>query len=89
MPDADFQPAAASLASGERLFLYTDGVVEAFDARDEEYGELRLEAFLASQRAAGPAELVEAVVKDVLAFGGGVPPHDDITLMVVARGAPG
>jgi hypothetical protein len=89
MPDAEFQPAAASLAPCERLFLYTDGVVEAFDARDEEYGELRLEAFLATQRAVPPAELVEAVVQEVLAFGAGVPPHDDMTLMVVARGPSG
>jgi sigma-B regulation protein RsbU (phosphoserine phosphatase) len=87
MLEADFRPAEASLSCGDRLLLYTDGVTEAFNARDEEYGEQRLQAFLSSHRDAAPAELVDAIVQDVLAFGGGVPPHDDITLMVALRSA--
>lgn len=85
MPDAEFSPSDACLSRGDRLFLYTDGVTEAFNAEDEEYGEERLEAFLTSHREAAPVNLVDAVVKDVLAFGGTVPPHDDMTLMVVVR----
>jgi serine phosphatase RsbU (regulator of sigma subunit) len=87
MLEADFRPAEARLSCGDRLLLYTDGVTEAFNARDEEYGEQRLQAFLSGHRDAAPAELVDAIVKDVLAFGGGVPPHDDITLMVALRNA--
>jgi sigma-B regulation protein RsbU (phosphoserine phosphatase) len=86
MPDAPFVPSAACLAPRDRLFLYTDGVTEAFNAQDQEYGEQRLESFLAGHREAAPADLVDAVVKDVLAFGGAVPPHDDMTLMVALRG---
>ena len=85
LPGAAFAPSDAGLAPGDRLFLYTDGVTEAFDAQDREYGDERLQAFLARRPELGPAELVDAVVKDVLAFGGPVPPHDDITLMVALR----
>jgi phosphoserine phosphatase RsbU/P len=86
MPEAQFGPGEARLGPRDQLFLYTDGVTEAFNAQDQEYGEQRLETFLASHREAPPADLVDAVVKDVLAFGGKVPPHDDMTLMVAVRG---
>jgi sigma-B regulation protein RsbU (phosphoserine phosphatase) len=87
LPDAEFGPSEACLGPEDRLFLYTDGVTEAFNAQDLEYGEQRLETFLSRHREAAPADLVDAVVKDVLAFGGPVPPHDDMTLMVAVRGS--
>ena len=70
---------------GDRLFLYTDGITEAFDALDHEYGEERLEARLVAQRALAPPELIESVREDVLAFCGNVRPRDDMTMMLVAR----
>lgn len=85
IPDAEFTPADTSLAAGDSLFLYTDGVTEAFSAKDEEYGEARLEAFLTARRATVPEGLVDAVVQDVLGFCGPVAPHDDMTLMLVVR----
>jgi sigma-B regulation protein RsbU (phosphoserine phosphatase) len=84
LADAEFTPVETVLADGESLFLYTDGVTEAFNPKDEEYGEARLEAFLAARRATTEG-LVDAVVQDVLGFCGAVRPHDDMTLMLVAR----
>ena len=43
VPGAVFNEAEAALDPGDRLFVYTDGVSEAFDARDCEYGEGRLQ----------------------------------------------
>ncbi|HLA76626.1 MAG TPA: SpoIIE family protein phosphatase, partial [Vicinamibacteria bacterium] len=70
-----------------RLFLYTDGITEAFDPRDNEYGEDRLRAFLARSAGLGHRELIEAVRADVLAFCGTASPRDDMTLLVLARDA--
>jgi sigma-B regulation protein RsbU (phosphoserine phosphatase) len=84
LSDAEFTPVDTFLAPGESLFLYTDGVTEAFNPQDEEYGEARLEAFLAARRTVTEG-LVDAVVQDVLAFSGPVRPHDDMTLMLIAR----
>jgi sigma-B regulation protein RsbU (phosphoserine phosphatase) len=85
MGDAEFQAYETPLDPGDRLLLYTDGITEANDAADTEYGEERLAAFLASHRLAGEPELLEALMADVLAFCGPVRPRDDMTLMVVSR----
>jgi phosphoserine phosphatase RsbU/P len=83
--DASYEARLAGLGPGDRLVLFTDGVSEAFDAADNEYGEDRLEAFLLSHGHLAEAAVVDAIREDVLRFCGHVPPRDDMTLMIVAR----
>jgi sigma-B regulation protein RsbU (phosphoserine phosphatase) len=78
------------LAPGETLFLFTDGVTEAFDPDELAYGEERLIEVLAAScgadRPIGAA--AEAVVTSVRAFEQGLPPADDLTCLAVRyRGA--
>jgi sigma-B regulation protein RsbU (phosphoserine phosphatase) len=80
-----YEGSLATIEPGERLFLFTDGVTEAFDAQEQEYGEERLEAFLLGHPRLPHRDLIEAVREDVLAFCGPVRPRDDMTLMVVGR----
>jgi sigma-B regulation protein RsbU (phosphoserine phosphatase) len=87
LADSSFPTLELSLVAGERLFLYTDGLTEAFNPKDEEYGEDRLIAFLAKSRGVGHAALIESLKESVLAFSAPARPHDDMTLMVVAREA--
>ena len=85
LPGEVYESRRAALAVGERLFIYTDGVTEAFDPSDEEYGEDRLEALLVAQAELDDATLVDAVRADVLRFCRTTRPRDDMTLMVVGR----
>jgi serine phosphatase RsbU (regulator of sigma subunit) len=85
VPSADFEARETRLHSGDRVFLFTDGITEAFDLHDVEYGEPRLEAYLAAGHGASDQELIDGVRADVMAFCGSAPPKDDMTLMVVAR----
>ena len=80
-----YESRRVTLQRGERLFIYTDGVTEAFSPEDEEYGEERLLALLAAQAHLDDTTLVEAVRADVLRFCRTVRPRDDMTLMVVSR----
>jgi sigma-B regulation protein RsbU (phosphoserine phosphatase) len=82
--DGTFEERETALAPGERLFLFTDGITEAFDPEEREYGEERLQAFLVGHAALGPPQLIEGLREDVLAFCGAVRPRDDMTMMVVA-----
>ncbi|CAK0776705.1 phosphoserine phosphatase RsbU/P [uncultured Gammaproteobacteria bacterium] len=76
---------SVTLASGDTLFLYTDGVTEAFDPDNAEFGEARLMATLA-QHAGHPArEAPGAVIAAVEAFARGAPQSDDITCVVLRR----
>ena len=81
----DYSTGSIELAAGDRLFLYTDGLTEAFDPRDDQYGEVRLQAFLRANRDRPPRELLDALNADVLAFCGSNLPHDDMTSMLVER----
>lgn len=85
VPDAAFEAREALLAPGERLFLFTDGVTEAFDPQEREYGEERLQAWLLAHPALPPPDLIEGVREDVLVFCGSARPRDDMTMMVLAR----
>lgn len=63
------------------LVLYTDGVTEAMNEREELYGEDRLMTLLSGQHWSSPRKLTEAVVADVRAFSGSAEQSDDITML--------
>ena len=71
-----------SLAPGDVLFLYTDGVTEAADHEDALYGEERLRDTL-SQAGKDPADICREVHSDVAAFVNGAEQSDDITMLCV------
>jgi serine phosphatase RsbU (regulator of sigma subunit) len=85
VPSAEYEVREARLDLGDRVFLYTDGVTEAESPADADYGEPRLEAYLAAARGADDEQLIEGVRADVIAFCGTAPPRDDMTMMVVSR----
>ena len=73
---------------GEELFLYTDGVNEAFNVAEEEYGNDRLEALLAAHTTEHPRELCGIVRRSVADFARGAEQSDDITMMALEVGVP-
>jgi len=83
--ETTFEAGRVDIAPEDRLLLYTDGVTEAENALEEEYGENRLLAFLEGHRADSDRGLLDGLLASVLLYGGGVKPRDDMTLMVVGR----
>ena len=75
------------LASGDALFLYTDGITEAQNARNEEFGEDRLDEKLANLQQASAREIVNEVVDAVHHFAGDTPQSDDITCVALRLNA--
>jgi phosphoserine phosphatase RsbU/P len=71
----------AQLVPGATLFLFTDGVTEATNDRDEFFGEERLEAGLRSCAGEAPEKLVTAVLQKVRDFAGAAAPSDDIAML--------
>jgi sigma-B regulation protein RsbU (phosphoserine phosphatase) len=70
-----------NLSTGDLLFLYTDGVTEAMDIRNQLYSDDRLEGLLASQEFSSAEQSVQAGVDDVWAFQGDAEQADDITVL--------
>jgi len=77
---------ALTLAPGQGLFLYSDGVSEAEDSAQSFFGRGRLEAMLAPVALASPAAVVEATLAAVATFVDGAAQTDDITVLVIRRG---
>jgi len=71
--------ATITLEHGDRLVMFTDGVVEAEDENGDEYGEDRLLAQVKSGAADNAGELVRRIMADVDRFAGAARQHDDIT----------
>jgi len=76
-----------SLHSGESLLLYTDGVPEARDRTNVDYGQERLSRLAFAQRHLTAEALIHACLADLRAFQTGTSQADDITLMVLRRTA--
>jgi len=74
-----------TLAPGDIVLLYTDGVTEAPDAQQEEFGVERLMNIVREKRAASAAEIVASIHAALRAFTGDAPLFDDITSVVVKR----
>ncbi len=87
-PGHEYRNGEVRLAPGDALFLYTDGITEAQNSNDEEFGEERLDAKLASLGQVSTHEIVTTVVDAVRAFAGDAPQSDDITCVAMRFAAP-
>lgn len=80
-----FEESRAELAPGDRLIVFSDGVSEAVNADDEEFGEERIAEVAAADPGATAAELIEKILREVGRHAAGRAQHDDMTLVVVKR----
>jgi len=85
LPMAQYQEAEVALEPGDVLVLFSDGVTEAVDPEDHDFGEERLAKLVASMRERPATEIVQEVHRAVHAFTQGAPPADDITVVVARR----
>jgi len=83
--DINYVPRSVTLAPGDILFLYTDGVNEAEDAQQALFGLDRLKQAILETRTASARGIVEHVVKRVAEFRKDAPQSDDITCVAVIR----
>lgn len=84
--DFPYRHGSVELRAGDQIFLYTDGVTEAFDPDGQEYGDQRLAQALGAALAdtdRAPARIVAQVLADVHAFERGAPQADDITCVAL------
>jgi len=73
------------LSSGDLLLLYTDGVTEAMDDQEQEFGFDRLEKSLEKCAGRSADEAVKQILAEVDAFTRGYAQHDDITLVAIRK----
>jgi sigma-B regulation protein RsbU (phosphoserine phosphatase) len=77
-----FRSGVAQLQSGDRLILFTDGVTEAWNTDEEEFGEARLLSVLHENRSRTAGEIQKEILQTVSVYSRGIW-RDDATLLVV------
>jgi phosphoserine phosphatase RsbU/P len=78
-----FRETTAPFASGDMLFIYSDGLTEAAGADGELFGENRLTASIERYRSKNPAALIQAVHQDIVRFTGREDFSDDFTAVAI------
>jgi len=84
-PGMKWEEIQGSLDRGERLLFHSDGLTEARNANEKEFGDSFVDAIVGWNPAASASTLVETLVGEWNLFTGGRPPEDDISIAVIAR----
>jgi sigma-B regulation protein RsbU (phosphoserine phosphatase) len=72
-----------SIGSGDVIVMYTDGVTESINAKEELFGEERLNAIIRKTARLSAQEILDRILSGVREFAGDMPQFDDITLLVI------
>ncbi len=76
-----FTQGRVQLDAGDRMFLYTDGVIEASNGRAELFGSTRLMSILEECASCTCGEIKRAILTELRSYTGGQFSHDDVTLL--------
>jgi len=82
---AAYEEGRVELGPGDLLMLYSDGVTEAEDIHEDQFGMDRVIRVLRAHREQPATGIVEQMLRQIDEFAGAAPQHDDITLMVLKR----
>jgi putative ABC transport system permease protein len=82
-PEPEYEEGVIELESGDVVFAFTDGVPEALNTEQEEFGEERLHVLACRFGPLPVDEMVSRVTEEVRQWIGNAPQHDDLTLVVI------
>ena len=80
--EATFEEGTIDLNKGDLLVLYTDGVTEAVNPQNEEFGVRRLQEVIKSQSQGSAEELMQSLRDALEVYIEGKPPEDDLTIVI-------
>ena len=83
-PDPEYPVREFAIRAGERLLLYTDGLIEPQNASGEYFGDRKLEEVIRKNQSRPPAELLDQLLAEIHAWQpASLPQQDDITLVLI------
>lgn len=82
-PEAKYESATVTLAPSDWLIIFTDGLVEAENANQDEYGEARLLSAIEAGKSGEPAEMLKRLMAELDLFVGNTAQHDDVTCLLL------
>ena len=86
--NVEYQQGSVRITPGDLLVAFTDGISEAMNLEDEEWGEDRLLDSIRGCQTKTAQEMLETIFAAATQFAGAAPQHDDMTLVVLRAFAP-
>ena len=83
IPGAQWEQKQIEVGKGDVVLLYTDGISEAFNVEDQEFGDERLKDILMKNAKQSPAHILTEVQTALHAFVGSAPQSDDRTIVII------
>ena len=85
LPEIGYERQTIAMGPGDVLTVFSDGVTEATDPSDEEFGQERLARLLCDHRTESSEAIVAKVTETIRNWSAGAPPGDDVTVVVIRR----
>ena len=85
MEDFPYQEDVAKLLPGDVVVVYSDGITEAVDLRQVQFGDRKIESVVSECRSLSAAGIIDAIVSAVREHAGSAPQADDMTIVVIKR----
>ncbi|UCD63766.1 MAG: SpoIIE family protein phosphatase [Candidatus Zixiibacteriota bacterium] len=83
LPMMRYRSDSVQLRKDDVLFLFTDGLSEAMNSKEEEYTEERVRQYVATNKDCDPQTLIDRILQDVRLFDPTYPPRDDTTIIAI------
>lgn len=83
IPDIELEEKEISLEKGDIIVLYTDGVTEAINDKEEQFGQHRLTTIAEQTHNLPASEIAKRIQQEVIEFSQGQPQFDDITVVIL------
>jgi len=85
LPEFTYETGLIRLEKGDVLLCYTDGVNEAINLNEEEFGEERIEALLKTEASRSCKQIAERIINAITTFSNSAEQYDDITVLLAKR----
>jgi len=84
-PDSQYEQEKIIMRPGELLILFSDGITEAMNKDNKEFGEEKLRDIISDYKNADPELIIDKIISEVEKHSGSTPQSDDMTLMIIKK----
>jgi len=85
LPETEFAEENLPIKKGDLILMYSDGLTESMNLKEEQFGEQRLERFLGKHHKESCKKIQENLEAELKEFCAGAPQHDDLTLVLIRK----
>jgi len=85
MEDSEYEEETVHFEKGDLLLIYSDGISEAMNEKEEEFGEKNIETFISKDTDKSAKEITDTLLEEVKKFVGKTPQSDDMTIIAIKR----